>query len=152
VKELDQVHRDRLLVWVEALESGRYRQGTGQLRVANTFGETLRMCCLGVACEVSGLGRWEPDTDNYVVDGAPRDELNGDLADHGGRYVAGTYLPLAVAEHYGVDDYNPEFVDRYGAPRWATDLNDVDGATFAEIAAAIRRTYDLPARDEVPTS
>ena len=50
--------------WIKALRSGEYHQATGSLR------QTLRLedpfetknvagyCCLGVACEVSSLGRW----------------------------------------------------------------------------------------------
>ena len=34
----------RLTKWVEALRSGKYRQGRGQLQTAG------RYCCLGVAC------------------------------------------------------------------------------------------------------
>ena len=32
--------------WIEALKSGKYKQGYGQLRAKNKY------CCLGVACEV----------------------------------------------------------------------------------------------------
>lgn len=39
-------------LWVEALRSGKYQQAKNRLRVANGF------CCLGVACDISGLGEW----------------------------------------------------------------------------------------------
>lgn len=40
--------------WVAALRSGKYKQGTGQLREnkGNTF------CCFGVLCDISKIGRW----------------------------------------------------------------------------------------------
>ncbi len=42
--------------WVEALRSGEYKQGKGQLRDKDSF------CCLGVLCDIhhkeSGEGRW----------------------------------------------------------------------------------------------
>ena len=38
--------------WVVALRSGKYKQSMGKLRVADAF------CCLGVACDISGLGEW----------------------------------------------------------------------------------------------
>ena len=38
---------------VAALRSGRYRQARTKLRKAD------RYCCLGVACEISKLGKWE---------------------------------------------------------------------------------------------
>jgi hypothetical protein len=39
--------------WLEALRSGKYDQGTGQLRSNNCF------CCLGVLCDVFDQSRWE---------------------------------------------------------------------------------------------
>lgn len=40
--------------WVEALESGKYEQGMGQLRNSNN-----RYCCLGVACDVNDPTLWD---------------------------------------------------------------------------------------------
>ena len=52
---------------VEALESGRYEQTRGALKEA----DRQKFCCLGVACEISEMGKWETtvhkDT-SYVVD------------------------------------------------------------------------------------
>lgn len=39
--------------WVAALRSGEYRQTRGELRDAAGF------CCLGVACDISGTGKWD---------------------------------------------------------------------------------------------
>lgn len=51
---------DNAKKWVEALRSGEYKQGRGQL--CDMKG---RFCCLGVACDLSGVGSWvaEPDND-----------------------------------------------------------------------------------------
>lgn len=38
--------------WIKALRSGRYKQGVKRLRGDDKF------CCLGVACDISGLGSW----------------------------------------------------------------------------------------------
>jgi hypothetical protein len=40
--------------WVEALRSGKYKQGKGTLRTLNN-----QYCCLGVLCDISGLSDWE---------------------------------------------------------------------------------------------
>ena len=41
------------LQWTAALRSGKYTQGSRYLHPSeDTF------CCLGVACDVSGLGKW----------------------------------------------------------------------------------------------
>lgn len=44
--------------WVEALRSGRYAQGQAQLRRQDDY------CCLGVLCDLSGLGSWKRVGDN----------------------------------------------------------------------------------------
>ncbi len=51
-KQSQKRHRRML---VEALRSGEYKQTKGTLRRGNSF------CCLGVACDISGLGEWEKD-------------------------------------------------------------------------------------------
>ena len=38
--------------WLEALRSGRYKQGTYALRKGNEF------CCLGVLCDIVEPGAW----------------------------------------------------------------------------------------------
>ena len=38
--------------WIEALRSGNYQQGRGMLK------GPLGYCCLGVLCEISGMGTW----------------------------------------------------------------------------------------------
>ena len=42
--------------WVEALRSGNYKQCTKRLRHKHR-GE-YRYCCLGVAADISGVGKW----------------------------------------------------------------------------------------------
>ena len=42
--------------WVEALRSGDYKQTTGALK--NIGANVDMFCCLGVACDLSGLGKW----------------------------------------------------------------------------------------------
>ncbi len=42
--------------WAKALRSGKYKQGRHSLRNKNdTF------CCLGVLCDISGMGEWTGD-------------------------------------------------------------------------------------------
>lgn len=44
--------------WVEALRSGKYKQGKGWLRQEEP-GVEPTFCCLGVLCDLSGQGRWK---------------------------------------------------------------------------------------------
>ena len=43
-------------IWLEALDSGEYKQGKGSLCVETKSGP--RFCCLGVAADVLGEGEW----------------------------------------------------------------------------------------------
>tara|TARA_R100001244_G_scaffold121497_1_gene91124 strand:- start:646 stop:1044 length:399 start_codon:yes stop_codon:yes gene_type:complete len=49
--------------WLEALRSGKYRKGTGQLREQGSKTTKPRYCCLGVLCDLyikeTGKAKWE---------------------------------------------------------------------------------------------
>jgi len=49
------LNKENVLKVCDALESGKYRQGFGRLHRYGMF------CCLGVACDVSGLAKWSDD-------------------------------------------------------------------------------------------
>ena len=59
---LEQQKANRKL-WVEALRSGKYRQGKKVLRTAN--GE---MCCLGVLADIAGC-KWKRHDNGWLADG-----------------------------------------------------------------------------------
>ena len=68
--------------WLAALRSGDYAQTRESLQDTNGF------CCLGVACDISGVGSWSEDTvdfsDDYTFQGTNSDVANNnDLADTG---------------------------------------------------------------------
>lgn len=99
-------------LWVEALRSGKYQQARAVLRNAKGG-----MCCLGVACEISGLGKWS----------AARDyETNGALST--------TLPPREVVAWLGLDNANGSWSER--DDDMLTIRND-KGASFAEIADII---------------
>lgn len=115
--QLTQEHKDRIELWCQALESGKYRQ-TKQVLRSNAF-----HCCLGVACDISGIGKWDDDFD-YITSSQAGSQV----------------LPQEVMEWLGVENRDPYVnVNGYSFP--LTDLNDSQGYSFPEIAAAIRRTY-----------
>lgn len=97
-------------LWVEALRSGRFQQGRERLKTINN-----EFCCLGVACEISGLGAWT----------------------EGGLYAVGeidrsaTILPTAVRDWLGLVNNASNYEDGQ-----LTVHNDA-GASFAEIADLI---------------
>jgi hypothetical protein len=101
--------------WVAALRSGRYQQGRQALRRGHTF------CCLGVLCDISGLGEW---SDNWYC---PAGDSHGSLY----------HLPNPVIEWAGVESDSP-IVDLADSAEYLTELNDA-GKTFEEIADLIEK-------------
>lgn len=115
-KEEQAAHRK---LWVEELRSGRHRQGQKVLRQIDGS-----MCCLGVACIVSGLtDGWHDDHDGGlcpVIEGIRKSKF---------------YAPSEVRSWLGLtDDAGGFYVN--GDRRALADLND-GGSTFAEIADVI---------------
>ena len=109
--------------WVDALRSGKYEQGHGQLRKGD------RYCCLGVACDVyiqeMGGGEWIAGT-RRTDDWWFANEKTG--------YDA--VLPDIVREWLGLSKNAGEYV-LDGQPRALTKLNDDYQMSFRNIAIII---------------
>ena len=107
-------------LWVEALRSGRYQQGTGYLKHGNSF------CCLGVLCDISKQGRWD-SADYYIA------------AETGGS--SSKVLIDAVVRWAGLPNgfsRNNPFVLHNGKERALSELND-EYVPFTEIADIIEK-------------
>jgi hypothetical protein len=105
--------------WVEALRSGKYKQGKNRLNGKDGF------CCLGVLCDLAvedGVGSWH------------------DYGDEGNKYfddlgrIEATLLPLAVQQWSGLWSETGDI----GRGRSLSRLND-DGVSFRRIARKIER-------------
>lgn len=97
---------------VKALRSGEYEQAHGVLRLRDAF------CCLGVACDISGVGEWDV-SDHYVTESARGYAL----------------LPSEVIDWLG---WNSDS----GLYRGSSLSRDNDmGATFNQIADNIEHHY-----------
>ena len=116
--------------WVEALRSGDYKQGQKRLRIMddNTF------CCLGVACDISELNKW-----NVFGYGQQLFSYGQQLFGHGI-----TMLPSEVSNWLGLTSHEGElfFIDEEGVltMTYLTNLNDSD-YTFEQIADIIEMGY-----------
>ena len=131
-KEEQAEHRRK---WVEALRSGKYYQITGALRNA------LGHCCLGVACEISGLVKWkEAENEAGYLYGAYTLEAVVDL-DTDDEAIFTTELPEAVCDWLGVRYTDGGFQDESGIFTSLANAND-KGVTFAEIANIIESAPD----------
>lgn len=100
--------------WVKALRSGKYKRGKDSLRDGDKF------CCLGVACDISGVGKWS-DAESY----------DGEAST----------LPTSVSRWLGVYGDNPEFKYGNNETKFASELNDNHNWSFKKIANAIERTF-----------
>jgi hypothetical protein len=106
--------------WQAKLRSGKFTQGSGQLRTWDVDKKVWRYCCLGILCEMSGLSEWEE---------GPRTSVYFDTTYLGSKH----YLPVEVAEWAGID---PDCESEEGVQQHLASLND-SGATFRIIANAI---------------
>lgn len=110
-KRQQKAHRK---AWAKALLSGKYKQARNKLRT-----ESGAMCCLGVACEISNLSKW----------------------DGGGYLEEDSYLPVQVRDWLGLSDRQGYFRNGDSTTK-LTYLNDSRHLTFAEIADIIEAEPD----------
>ena len=101
--------------WVKALRSGEYRQAKSVLTDGRGF------CCLGVACEISGLGHWDGEFEWEY---------------HAGDTQETAFLPFEVKEWLGLSTVAGDF--NRGC---LTSLND-NGKKFTTIAKIIESEPD----------
>lgn len=160
ILEVPQPNKENIRKWVEALRSGKFQQTNGALRDLDGY------CCLGVACEVSGLGYWanaphkdketaESEVRNgsqcFVVTPATIVELSaGDRLSRvyeGGDYQE-EFLPDGVKEWLGVESVNPDMMESINLDSVKDSLyttlaalNDDEKWDFNQIADAIERKY-----------
>ena len=116
--------------WVNALESGQYRQGFGQLHAVSVDG-IEQFCCLGVLSNLA-----------YLDGVVPRRFVDADSLQPG-VYVYSrcnmASLPTEVVEWAGLDATNP--VVTFGDDlRTLSSLNDHVALPFTEIAIVIKES------------
>jgi hypothetical protein len=117
--------QDIKAAWQVNLRSGEFAQGSGQLRAWDSTKKVWMYCCLGILCEMSGLGEWKDE------------ERDG----HRFSTYLGVkhYLPDEVAEWAGIA---PVVDTMEGVQQRIGTMND-SGATFLNIAEALDATHDL---------
>ena len=119
-------------LWMKALRSGDYSQGKDVL--CRERNGTFEYCCLGVACEISGLGKFVPipglsnplNVFNFVI----KEELS-QYATLPGEYAT---LPEEVQDWLGLRSHCGWYDN--GGIQSLTKLND-KGISFTTIADII---------------
>lgn len=122
----------RQRAWVEALRSGKYKQGRRVLR--NNSDE---FCCLGVACDIydsSGWIRRELDVFAYSLRASAPME------------VKTSSLPELVRQYFGLETPDGDAVDHKHFA--LIHLND-NGSTFEEIADVLEKHPSAYFNEEV---
>ncbi len=111
--------------WIEALESGDYKQGKGALRSHRD-----EYCCLGVLCDLVQPDGWSryndspecPDVLTTYYEFVYKNES------------AGGVLPTTLAKDVDIDSHGAH------STSWITTDND-SGKSFQEIADIIREEF-----------
>lgn len=128
--------------WVEALESGDYKQGKGYLNAPKVASgpfenKTDRLfCCLGVLCELAVAAEVIPpgaDVENAYQG-----------AFMYGEHLLGCSLPNEVQRWAGFSGSDPLVRHSLSAPDSLAGMND-SGVKFPEIAQVIRDNFLEPA-------
>lgn len=121
--ERTRMNPDARALWLEALRSGEYAQGRGQLtRITND--EALH-CCLGVLCEVAVRAGVELNVREVPLTGGVVERWYDEQEN---------YPPQRVLDWAGLDSNNPQVRRPGGESVTMSMLNDELGASFAEIA------------------
>ena len=128
--------REHRELWTRTLRSQLYRQGKTKLRVGDTY------CCLGVACDLFGLGKWVVGEDvplvNTVVHSSRYEYRIGDSCEV-------TVLPEDVRLWLGLRNTDGGFgegelsIDGFSS---LAALND-QGYSFTKIADIIDREHGV---------
>ena len=96
--------------WLEALRSGKYKQGRKKLR-----SEDDEFCCLGVLCDISGQGQWKLEPSSYC------------------------YYKEEERDFYGLPSFMVNIDGARGVWGELVTMNDIDKLSFPEIAEWIEK-------------
>lgn len=126
--------KERAMELVAALRSGKYTQTHARLKRTDGF------CCLGVACDISGLGEWKNFRHGSYEYVTKDDHAKSD-----------TSLPLAVQEYFGFTSSGGYFGEvnieqpkgRTGHDLFSLIAMNDDGMTFSEIADFIEKNWEI---------
>lgn len=118
--------REVMQMWVDALRSGEYQQGVGELRVVWETGD-IDYCCLGVLCDLhrrrTNQGEWLEE--GYVPWGASKKHVRT--------------LPEPVRRWAEMRDGNPDMPEKQMT---IAELNDVSELPFTELAELIEQNWE----------
>lgn len=124
-------NEEHIQLLVDALRSGKYRQGRGTLANFDKRSRKVSYCCLGVACEVARANGLNVPREKFN-EGPQHSYYYGDNARELPQI---SRLPNSVAEWYGLDR-NP-----YLSAMTAIQANDTMLLSFRQIADEFEKAY-----------
>lgn len=143
----------RILLWVEALESGDRKQSTGKLTRVDANNENPSHCCLGVATEVALENGLEGVEGHLILENSVWMREYCWITAIGREVGEKNWMPTPVIKWLGLDDNDIRLPVERGSDAAvnsdsngeipASLLNDKYGFTFTQIAAAIRAKFGL---------
>jgi hypothetical protein len=128
-------------LWLDALESGKFKQVKGTLCQRSADGKSISYCCLGVLTYLHAK-----HVLNKTISQAFRDGDYHSLADDEKLdFNTTTTLPKEVIKWAGLNNDNPytNYVKEpeIENPATCADLNDEHQFSFKKIAAIIRKSF-----------
>lgn len=123
------MNREVKAMWLDALRSGEYLQGTGALRRKVSGKEYF--CCLGVLMDLAekqGLCEYSQHDSGYIVE----------REDGSGKWFENSVLAAKVAHWAGLRIMDPSVLTEDGFQNGLAELND-NGMTFEKIANCIEK-------------
>jgi hypothetical protein len=125
-------NKERIKLWLDALVSGEFGQGTGFLRQGPN-----EYCCLGVACVVANRngGPYDGRIDDVRNGGHPRFKTN----EWYGVALSGVNF---TRKELGIGDDHPR-LENEGDLIGAISLNDGAKWSFRQIAEAFAKKFDI---------
>lgn len=120
-------NRENMRKLADALDSGKYAQGDAALRTKND-----KFCCLGVACDISGLGQW-------VLSGTSSLNYKYEVVGDNDFSAQGTaLLTPAMCRWLGTSNEGRFTYPGSEDVQTLTNINDSGKFTFSQIADILR--------------
>lgn len=113
-------NKKNIQLWVDALRSGKYRQGAGKLKKFNPKSKHYHYCCLGVACDVAIKNGLNLDTytnktvnnDRYVSFEGGASFLGFSMMKWLGLYFIDPVVPYE-GQHIGLSTLNDNYLLKF---------------------------------------
>lgn len=132
-------------LWVESLESGKFKQCQGTLAEKNSDGKSYSYCCLGVLTHLHAKHVLGKTLNQAFLDGDYHSPVDNETL----TLSSATTLPKEVVKWSGLENDNPDTCfqpntdeeDYVSEDVSCAGLNDDHELSFKEIAGVVRKSF-----------